>query len=494
MNQLDALSHGNVAQLLERFAGRRLLVLGDVMLDEYLRGHVERTSPEAPVPVVRAESETGSLGGAANVAHLTRALGAEAQLFGVVGNDEAGQRFLALCEAAGIDASHILVAETRPTTRKLRVLAQHQHVLRVDWEEQRPIRPEMEEQVLERLRALERPDAMVISDYAKGFLTPRVLAGAIAMANEWQIPVLVDPKYADLTRYRGATVIKANLREFETALGRRVVDQLQLEEELVAGSAELLEAAEARVLIVTLGEKGLAVFPREEEPFFVPTSVRDVFDVSGAGDAVITVLALSLALEVPLEEAARLANEAAGVAVGKSGVAVVEPGELAARFVHGSGDKIVSRAELVNRVAWWRVQGQKIVFTNGCFDLLHVGHLHLLRAAAREGDVLMVAVNSDDSVRRLKGKSRPLISSTERTALLAALDCVDAVVVFDEDTPRELLDEMRPDVLVKGADYAVDQVVGKNRIEKDGGKVVLIPLVPDRSTSDLVERIRAEDS
>lgn len=492
MNQPEALSHGSVARLLERFGGLRLLVLGDVMLDEYLRGHVERTSPEAPVPVVRAEAETGSLGGAANVAHLARALGAEAQLFGVVGKDGAGQRFLAQCEAAGIDAGHVLVAETRPTTRKLRVLAQHQHVLRVDWEEHRPIQEAMAAEVVERLATVKRPDAMVISDYAKGFLTPQVLDGAIAKAGEWGIPVLVDPKYADLKRYRGATVIKANLREFETALGRRIVDHL--EEELTKGSAQLLEASGSEVLVVTLGEKGLAVFPRGKEPFFVPTSVRDVYDVSGAGDAVITVLALSLALEVSLEEAARLANEAAGVAVGKSGVAVVEPGELAARFVHGAGDKVVSREELASRVAWWRVQGQKIVFTNGCFDLLHVGHLHLLREAAREGDVLLVAVNSDDSVRRLKGKGRPLISSAERTALLAALDCVDAVVVFEEDTPRELLDEVHPDVLVKGADYSVEEVVGRNRIEKDGGKVVLIPLVPDRSTSDLVERIRSEDS
>jgi len=287
-------------------------------------------------------------------------------------------------------------------------------------------------------------------------------------------------------------VIKANLKEFEVALGHTIVDRL--EEELAAGSAAILEATEAKVLVVTLGDKGLAVFPRDQEGFLVPTSIQDVYDVSGAGDSVITVLALSLAVDIPIEEAARLANEAAGVAVGKSGVAVVLPGELAARFVHGAHDKIVSREELDSRLAWWRLQDQKIVFTNGCFDLLHVGHLHLLREAAREGDILLVAVNSDESVRRLKGKNRPLISSTERTALLAALDCVDAVVVFEEDTPRELLDEVRPDVLAKGADYAVDEVVGKNRIERDGGKVVLIPLVPDRSTTDLVERIRSEDS
>ena len=492
MKQVDTLSHGQAARLLERFSGVRIVVLGDVMLDEYLKGHVERTSPEAPVPVVRAESETSSLGGAANVANLARALGAEVQLFGVVGDDAAGKRFVDQCTAAGIDASNVLVVESRPTTRKIRVLAQHQHVLRVDWEEQRPIRDEAATEVLDRLRSVARPGAMVISDYAKGFLSPSVLEGAISMANEWDIPVLVDPKYADLSRYRRATVIKANLKEFEQALGYPIVENLQ--EELTRGSETMLSGAEAQILVVTLGEKGLAVFARGQEPLFVPTSVQEVYDVSGAGDAVITVLALSLATQVPIEQAARLANEAAGVAVGKSGVSVVVPGELAARFAHGLSDKVVSRQDLASRVTWWRVQGRKVVFTNGCFDLLHVGHLHLLREAASHGDVLLVAVNSDESVRRLKGESRPLISANERTALLAALDCVDAVVVFDEDTPRELLEEVRPDVLVKGGDYAPEEVVGRNMIEQQGGRIVLIPLVPDRSTTDLVEKIRSGDS
>jgi D-beta-D-heptose 7-phosphate kinase/D-beta-D-heptose 1-phosphate adenosyltransferase len=486
------LSHGSVARILERFADLRLLVLGDVMLDEYLMGHVERTSPEAPVPVVKAEDEASNLGGAANVAHLAAVLGARAQLFGVVGKDAAGEKFKARCEASGIDADNVLAIEGRPTTRKVRILAQHQHVLRVDWEEHRPISDALANEVLARLRASEPPDAVVISDYAKGFLSPTLLSGVIAASREWDVPVLVDPKYADLSRYRGATVVKANQKEFEAAIGYSIRDNL--EAELTRASAAVLETLDSQVLIVTLGEKGLAVFSRDQQPLFVPTAARDVYDVSGAGDAVITVLALGLALDLGIEEAARLANEAAGVAVGKSGVAVVSPGELAARFVHGAGDKVVSREELASRVAWWRVQNQRIVFTNGCFDLLHVGHLHLLRQAASHGDVLLVAVNSDDSVRRLKGKSRPLISENERTALLAALDCVDAVVIFDEDTPRELLDEVRPDVLAKGADYSKDEVVGRNRIEEAGGEVVLIPLIPDRSTSNLVERIRNEES
>ena len=492
MSGQEALSHGRVARILDRFAGLRLLVVGDVMLDEYLTGRVERTSPEAPVPVVKAESETRSLGGAANVAHLARVLGASPQLFGVVGQDAAGERFLTQCAENGIDASQVLTVVGRPTTRKVRVLAQHQHVLRVDWEDQRPVPDEIADEVVERLRGSERPDAMVISDYAKGFLSARVLEGTLAVGREWGVPVLVDPKYADLSRYRGATVIKANRKEFEAVIGYPITQSL--EAELTRASASVLEATDSQVLVVTLGEKGLAVFARDREPLFVPTAARDVYDVSGAGDTVITVLALCLALDLGIEDAARLANEAAGVAVGKSGVATVLPEELAARFVHGAADKIVARQDLASRVAWWRVQKQRIVFTNGCFDLLHVGHLHLLREAARHGDVLLVAVNSDESVRRLKGKGRPLISADERTALLAALDCVDAVVVFDEDTPRELLAEVQPDVLAKGADYRKDQVVGRNMIEGSGGQVVLIPLGPDRSTTHLLERIRSEDS
>jgi D-beta-D-heptose 7-phosphate kinase/D-beta-D-heptose 1-phosphate adenosyltransferase len=492
VSETDSLSHGNVARLLERLGELRLLVLGDVMLDEYLVGDVGRTSPEAPVPVVKVGNEHQSLGGAANVANLARALGAKVDLFGLVGRDSAGDRFLAECSKVGIDASNVLTVDDRPTTRKLRVLAQHQQVLRVDWEEQRPIDEELAARVLDRLRASEAPTAMVISDYAKGFLSRQVLEGAIRQGQEWGVPILVDPKYADLSRYQGATVIKANLSEFEAAAGHPILDDL--EHELQRSSGPLLEATNAEALVVTLSERGLAVFPRQGEPVFVPTTVQDVYDVSGAGDAVITVLALTLALGVEIGAAARLANEAAGVAVGKSGVAVVEPAELAARFNHGASDKVVSREELASRVAWWRVQKQRVVFTNGCFDLLHVGHLHLLREAARQGDVLLVAVNSDESVRRLKGEGRPLISAAERTALLAALDCVDAVVVFEEDTPRELLREVRPDILAKGADYSVDEVVGHNMIKESGGTVALIPLVPDRSTSKLLERIRSEES
>ena len=491
MTDSATLSHGNVARLLERFRELRIVVVGDVMLDEYFLGSVERASPEAPVPVVKMGAESRGLGGAANVASVAAALGSKVELLGVVGDDAAGDRFLAECEVAGIDATNVVRVAGRPTTRKLRILAQHQQVVRLDWEDTRPVDETVGEALVERLRASEPADAVVLSDYAKGLLSPAVLEGLIAVGREWGAPILVDPKSSDLTRYKGATLLKPNIHELELVIGRRLRDDR--ETDLAEVCESILASAGVESLVVTLGEKGMAVFSRQGDPFFVPTSVREVFDVSGAGDTVIATLALSLAAGASFRDAVRVANEAAGIAVGKSGVAVVQPKELASRFAPGGADKILSREDLVHRVAWWRMQDQKIVLTNGCFDLLHVGHVHLLREAALQGDVLIVAINSDDSVRRLKGGNRPLIAADERAALLAALNSVDAVVVFDEDTPRELLDEVRPDVLVKGGDYREDQVVGRRMIADWGGSVVLIPLVPDRSTSGLVERIRSMD-
>lgn len=483
-------SHGGIAPLLERFRELEVLVLGDVMLDEYLSGEVARTSPEAPVPVVKVARESWGLGGAANVAHLTVALGAKARLIGAVGVDRAGDRLLARCAELTIDVEDMLKIEGRITTRKVRVLAPRQQVLRIDWEADGPIEDAHGEKLLASLRRASSPDALVISDYAKGLLSRSTVEEVIRIGREWGVPVLVDPKHADLTRYRGATLIKANQREFEAAVGESLGSDL--EASLLRLAPSIVQGTQIESMIVTLGEHGLAIFPKSGEAVFLRSAEQEVFDVSGAGDTVIAVLALSLAAGVDIRQAARTANEAAGVAVGKRGVAVVSPAELAARFRHDGADKVLARAALLQRVAWWRAQGRRIVLTNGCFDLLHVGHLHLLREASRLGDVLIVAVNSDDSVRRLKGPDRPLISETERTALLAALDCVDAVVVFDEDTPRELLEEVRPDVLAKGADYTVDQVVGRRMVEASGGIVTLIPLIPDRSTSSLLDKIRSE--
>ena len=483
------LSGGKVAGLIGAFRDQRVAVVGDVMLDEYLFGEVERTSPEAPVPLVKIESESHRLGGAANVAHLVATLGGHAGLWALIGQDAAGERFLAKCREAGVDATNVQQVTNRPTARKVRVLAQHQHVLRLDWEECNWIDDEMAARIVTAFRASEPSQAIIVSDYAKGLLTPTVIKGVIEVAREQGIPVLVDPKSTDFSRYRGATIITPNQREFEAAAGRKLGDDPL--RDLADAGAKLLEVAEAEHLIVTLGERGLAIVPHDAAPVLLDTTPRDVFDVSGAGDTVIAVLALSLAAGARIDEAARLANEAAGITVGRSGVSVVAPGELAGCFSPRLDHKVLTHAELTDRVAWWRLRGRRIVFTNGCFDLLHMGHVSLLREAARHGDVVIVAINSDASVQRLKGDGRPLIAGAERAALLAALDCVDVVVEFDEDTPLELLQQVCPDVLAKGADYRPDQVVGRDVVEEAGGEVVLIPLVSGYSTSLLLERIQA---
>jgi D-beta-D-heptose 7-phosphate kinase/D-beta-D-heptose 1-phosphate adenosyltransferase len=489
LSHVEALSSVEIVSLMRRFQKARLWVAGDLMLDEYLEGEVGRISPEAPVQVVKVARTFHRLGGAANVAHCLATLGAQVSLCGVVGDDAAGALLLSACLAAGIDVRGVRTVAGRPTTRKQRVLSQRQQLLRMDWESTEPIDAAVGAEGLAALCEGPAPDAIVISDYAKGFLSAGTLRGLIDEGRARGVPVLVDPKRSDYAAYRGATYITPNLKELREALGgTSVASELP---ELAAVARPLIASAELQGIVVTLGDRGLLAVPREGEPQLFQSVSREVYDVTGAGDAVIAVLALGLAAGAPLSTAARLANVAAGIVVGKVGTAVVEPDELVQALSPRAYDKVHTRASLAEQVAWWRLQGRRIVFTNGCFDLLHVGHLSLLRQAATHGDVLVVGINSDASVVRLKGPKRPLIPEHERAALLAGLDCVGAVVAFDEDTPLELLQEVRPHVLVKGADYRVDQVVGRELVESLGGKVVLVPLVAEHSTSALVERIRA---
>jgi len=479
-------SDQTVAALLDRLPGATLWVVGDLMLDEYVAGAVERISPEAPVPVVHVRETEYRLGGAANVARQAAVLGAHVSLAGVVGHDEAGARLLELAAAAGIDTRAVQVLEGRRTTRKLRVLGHHQQLVRLDWEDPRPLTPECESQLIERLRAGPPADALVVSDYAKG-VVGCTLTGELTRVRG-AAPVVVDPKHPDFTRYSGATTLTPNLKELEAAAGRRL-DAHDVAG-LVAATRPLARAAQLESIVVTLGERGMLIVPAEGAELLVPAFSRDVYDVTGAGDTAVAVLALALARHASLEAAVRLANAAAGVAVGQVGAVAVDAQALRDALAALPERKILTRAELAARAASWRVAGRRIVFTNGCFDLLHSGHLALLQSAARLGDVLVLAINSDASVRRLKGTDRPLVPQAERAALLAALTFVDAVTVFDEDTPLETLESVRPHVLVKGGDYRPDQVVGRELVEASGGRVELVPLVPDKSTSALVERIR----
>jgi D-beta-D-heptose 7-phosphate kinase / D-beta-D-heptose 1-phosphate adenosyltransferase len=472
---------------LDRYAGMHVWVVGDLMLDEYVMGAVERISPEAPVPVVRVQDTEHRLGGAANVARQVAALGASVSLAGVIGNDPAGDDFLRLCAVSNIDTSAVIRLPERRTTRKLRVVGHSQQLLRLDWEDVRSCAPQATVRMVSKLAEGARPHAIILSDYAKGVLTPEAIASVTALRGD--APVVVDPKHRDFTRYRGATTITPNLRELEAAAGQTLdVDDTRA---IAAAARPLAAAAGLDAMVVTLGERGMLVVSLHGPDIAVPAIQRAVYDVTGAGDTAISVLALSLAARASLLEAAQLANAAAGVSVGQIGAVAVDAASIRDALAARPDGKILTRDDLLARAVNWRMAGKRIVFTNGCFDLLHAGHLSLLSQAAKLGDILVLGINSDASVRRLKGPERPLVPQEDRAAVLAALEFVDAVTIFDEDTPLEVLQSVRPHVLVKGGDYRLDQVVGRELMEATGGRVVLVPLTPEKSTTALVERIRS---
>jgi D-beta-D-heptose 7-phosphate kinase/D-beta-D-heptose 1-phosphate adenosyltransferase len=465
-------------------------VIGDLMLDEYVLGAVERISPEAPVPVVRVRATEFRLGGAANVARQVAALGARVTLAGVVGADTAGEELIRLCNSAQIDTRAVLEVPDRRTTRKLRVLGHAQQLVRLDWEDAKPCTPHTAARLMSALSDGDPPDVIILSDYAKGVITPETFAGVMRVRG--RVPVVVDPKHRDFTRYRGATALTPNLRELEAAAGRTLA--VHDTATIAAVARSLAQAAELEAMLVTLSEHGMLLVPVDGPEIAIPAVQRAVFDVTGAGDTAIAVLSLSLASQAPFAAAVELANAAAGVSVGQVGAVAVDAAAIRDALATRPDGKILGREALASRAASWRMAGKRIVLTNGCFDLLHAGHLSLLGQAARLGDVLVLAINSDASVRRLKGSERPVVSQADRAALLAALSFVDAVTIFEEETPIEVLRSVRPDVLVKGADYQLTEVVGRELVEANGGRVVLVPLVPEKSTTALVERIRRSAS
>jgi D-beta-D-heptose 7-phosphate kinase / D-beta-D-heptose 1-phosphate adenosyltransferase len=484
--------HEVIQEIEHKWSEKRLLVVGDVMLDKYIWGEVARISPEAPVPVVRATHRSEQPGGAANVAMNLVRLGAQTCVIGFSGGDEDEKLLAARLAANGID-SVLVASEGFPTISKLRILSGSQQMLRLD-NERVGARPQADydrlvASVLEKLPGCH---AVVLSDYAKGVLTPEVCQQIIQAARKLGLPVLVDPKSADYSRYRGATAICPNFGEL-IAAGRLASHNLDTNEltTVLAVAETMVPAFALDFIVATLSEKGIALV-RPGQRFLTPAVARQVFDVSGAGDTVIAVLALSVASGLPLESAVELANMAAGVVVGKAGTVPVEKHELLAalapQIALSAADKVLSRQELVSRVAVWRANGERVVFTNGCFDLVHVGHISVLEQARRFGDRLIVAINSDASVCALKGPTRPIVGQHERGRVLAAFACVDAVVVFDEPTPLEVILAIRPDVIVKGGDYGVDTVVGAKEVLAWGGQVKIVPLVEGFSTTRLIER------
>ena len=479
--------HEVIREIENEWAGKRLLVVGDVMLDKYIWGEVGRISPEAPVPVVRVTHRSEQPGGAANVAMNLARLGAQTRVIGFTGGDE-DERLLAESLRSNGISPEFVVSDGFPTITKQRILGARQQMLRLD-HERLGVRKENDyDRLIEAaLAQLPGSDAVVLSDYAKGVLTPELCQAVIQTARKQGIPVLVDPKCSDFSRYRGATAICPNLGELSAAAH---LDARELK--------TLLDAAEAMVpayaldfLIATLGEKGIALV-RPGNQFIVPAVARQVFDVSGAGDTVISVLALCLASGLNPETAVQVANIAAGIVVGKAGTLPVEKYELLAALAPeialSAEDKVVSRQELLTRVALWRANGERVAFTNGCFDLLHIGHITVLEQARHFGDRLIVAINSDASVSGLKGPDRPIVGERERARVLAALAAVDAVVVFNEATPLELILAARPDVIVKGGDYDADTVVGAREVQSWGGQVKIVPLVAGFSTTRLIEK------
>lgn len=465
----------------------RVLVIGDVMLDRYIWGEVERISPEAPVPVVHAVHRNERPGGAANVGMNIAGLGARALLFGFCGDDEDGDVLDRRIRDAGV-ISHLTRVPTHPTTTKLRILSGRQQMLRLDTEQVSGYPAEAYASVLAEFEeALETADAVVLSDYAKGCLTEEVCQSVIRAGIRQGIPVLVDPKQRDFSRYRGATTICPNLSELAAAAGISVKGTDAL---LLAGRALVSELG-LQYLTTTLSEKGIAVL-RNDSHWIAPAAARQVFDVSGAGDTVIATLALALASKLEIETAAQLANVAAGIVVGKVGTVPVERDELLTSLMPeielNAQEKVLTLDPLKFRIAAWRSAGQRVVFTNGCFDLLHIGHITLLENARREGDRLVVAINSDASVHGLKGPTRPIMGEHERGRILAALAAVDAVIVFNEATPLRLINELRPDVIVKGGDYSEDKVVGAAEVRSWGGRVTIVPTVEGFSTTKLIAR------
>ncbi|MFN2258036.1 MAG: bifunctional D-glycero-beta-D-manno-heptose-7-phosphate kinase/D-glycero-beta-D-manno-heptose 1-phosphate adenylyltransferase HldE [Desulfuromonadaceae bacterium] len=465
------------------------VVVGDLMLDEYLWGATERISPEAPVPVVNVGREDLRLGGAGNVVNNLRVLGAHVVLASVLGDDRDGEVIRERLQRAQVDVDALVHDHSRTTSRKTRILAGNQQMLRIDRESTQEIGQQVEEQLLQKLSLkIAAADVIYLSDYGKGVLSESLIQGIISQAKQKNIPVVVDPKGADYVRYRGATLLTPNRKEASLATGINIDDECTLCE---AGS-QILASAQLQALVLTRSEQGMTLFQHNAKPIHLPTRGREVYDVSGAGDTVLTMIGLGLATGFSLIQAAFMANIAAGVVVGKVGTSTASPDEIveAAGFlVAGSQTKICDPHALQIMLRRLRQMGRKVVFTNGCFDILHAGHVSYLQRARELGDLLVVGLNSDASVRRLKGNSRPLVPEADRAVILAALSCVDHVVIFDENTPLELISLLQPDILVKGNDYAEAEVVGADLVQEWGGRVELMPFVTGRSTSALVNKI-----
>ena len=491
----------HLVDVVQQFGRPRVLVLGDLILDRYVWGDAERVSQEAPVLLIREDRQETRLGGAANVAQMLKGLKATVTMAGVIGADAEGESIIVALDAAGIDTSLVHRDAGRPTTTKQRIIGRaqqlHPHqVLRIDRESRAALADEIERRFLAAvLPRIAGHQAVLVSDYAKGVCTPQVLATVIAAAADAGVPVVIDPATGtDHRHYRGATAITPNRSETEKLVGRTIGTPA----EALAAGAELCDQLDLDATFVTIDSDGIALVRRDGRREHLSTRRREVYDITGAGDMVLATIGIGIAAGIDLADVARLANVAGGLEVEQVGVVTISRDQIIAacrRGVRDTASKVLTLAKLVGQLAGRRQAGQRIVLTNGCFDLWHAGHLEVLTRAAAEGDCLVVAVNSDESVRGLgKGPDRPITPDVQRAALLAALAGVDYVTVFDDETPLEVIRAVRPDVLVKGGTYRLDQVVGADLVKAEGGEVKVLGLIEGLSTSALIARIRERPS
>ncbi|EAR62857.1 bifunctional D-glycero-beta-D-manno-heptose-7-phosphate kinase/D-glycero-beta-D-manno-heptose 1-phosphate adenylyltransferase HldE [Neptuniibacter caesariensis] len=468
-----------------RFDQAQVLVVGDLMLDRYWHGPTSRISPEAPVPVVKVEQHEDRPGGAANVALNITALGSGVSLVGLVGDDEAGQALEKQLSSARVNCEFSLT-KAEPTITKLRVISRHQQLIRLDFEE--PFSNDYGDQIAASVTPLlDNVGVLVLSDYGKGTLSD--CQALIEQAKEHKVPVLVDPKGTDFSRYQGATLLTPNLSEFEAVVG-----PCGSEEELISKGKALLEELQLEALLVTRSEQGMTLIQATQNELHFPARAREVFDVTGAGDTVISTLASALAAGESLPNAVALSNIAASIVVGKLGTAAISAPELRREVnkEQGAEQGVVTEEQLLIALADARAAGESIVFTNGCFDILHAGHVGYLQQAKAQGDRLVLAINSDESVSRLKGPGRPINPVERRMAVLSGLEAVDWVLYFKEDTPERLLEQVRPDVLVKGGDYGIEGVVGGEFVRSYGGEVRVLSFLDNCSTTAIVEKIQGD--
>lgn len=473
--------------LLTQIQSKRILVIGDVMIDTYYTGEVKRISPEAPVPVFKKTSERSVLGGAANVAANLVAAGQAVSMMAMVGNDPNADKLKEAFHKQGIDTS-LLISLDRQTTEKTRFLASNnQQVLRLDVEDTTPLTSDEAKLLLAELdRQIESFDLILLSDYLKGFLTFEFTQSIIERANRFSIPVIIDVKDQNVEKYKGATLLKPNKKELHDLTGLPVSN----DEEIIFASNQLRERCNCKYVLTTCGARGMLLVG-DGEPYFIESTGKEVFDVTGAGDTTIAYLAACMVNCYSMRESVDLANYAAGIQVSKVGTSLVYWNEIRSHLA--TEEKFTAQKILTdNLLKTFREEhkDKKIVFTNGCFDILHVGHIRYMQDASKLGDIFVVGLNSDDSVKRLKGPTRPINCEEDRAELLCALGFVDYVVIFEEDTPYELIKTIQPDVLVKGGDYLPDEVVGKDIVEERGGKLVLIPITEGKSTTNIIKKMK----